>query len=111
MTDKEKRMLIVDAEVAKKIDENRGDMSYSEFINYLIDSQLHKQSTEISEKDNYATKDDLRHLEQSLKEVLRSFLEFFLSYGLELGKPPTAKEFAELDRRLQALGGSATSKP
>jgi len=113
MTDKEKRMLIVDIEVAKRIDENRGDMSYSEFINYLIDSQIHRQSTETREKvekDNYATKDDLQHLEQSLKEVLRSFLEFFLSYGLELGKPPTTKEFAELDRRLQALGGSTPSK-
>lgn len=110
MTDKEKRMLIIDVEVAKRIDENRGDMSYSEFINYLIDSQLHRQSTETREKGNYATKDDLQHLEQSLKEVLRSFLEFFLSYGLELGKPPTTKEFAELDRRLQALGGSTPSK-
>ncbi len=113
MTDTEKRMLIVDFEVAKRIDENRGDMSYSEFISYLIDSQLHKQATgyrEKAEKDNYATKDDLHHLEQSLKEVLRSFLEFFLSYGLELGKPPTTKEFAELDRRLQALGGSTSPK-
>jgi len=104
----EKRMLIIDAEVIKRIDENRGDMSYSEFINYLIDSQL-KESTE-KQKQNYATKDDLHHLEQSLKEVLRSFLEFFLSYGLELGKPPTTKEFAELDRRLQALGSSPSSK-
>ena len=36
----EKRMLIVDAEVVRKIDENRGDMSCSEFINFLIDNQL-----------------------------------------------------------------------
>ncbi len=109
----EKRMLIVDAEVAKRIDENRGDMGYSEFINYLIDSQVRKQPTETpakTDKEYYATKDELHNLEQSLKEVLRSFLEFFLSYGLELGKPPTAKEFAELDKRLQALGGSTSPK-
>ncbi len=79
----EKRMLIVDAEVIKKIDENRGDMSRSEFINFLIESQL-KESPEKKEK--YATKEELRHLEQSFKEVLRSFLEFFIAYGLELGK-------------------------
>lgn len=109
----EKRMLIVDAEVAKRIDENRGDMGYSEFISYLIDSQIRKQLTESpakAEKEYYATKEELHNLEQSLKEVLRSFLEFFLSYGLELGKPPTAKEFAELDRRLQALGDSTSTK-
>lgn len=104
----EKRMLIIDAEVIKRIDENRGDMNYSDFINYLIDSRL-KESVD-KQKQNYATKDELHSLEQSLKEVLRSFLEFFLSYGLELGKPPTTKEFAELDRRLQALGGSISAK-
>ena len=38
----EKRMLIVDAELLKKIDENRGDMSRTEFINFLINSQLHE---------------------------------------------------------------------
>jgi len=32
----EKRMLIVDAELVAKIDDNRGDMSRSEFINFLI---------------------------------------------------------------------------
>lgn len=108
----EKRMLIVDTEVVKRIDENRGDMSYSEFINYLIDSQIGRQSTipEKTDKEYYATKDDLRHLEQSLKQVLRSFLEFFLSYALELGKLPTTKEFAELDKRLQALGSSVPPK-
>lgn len=102
-------MLIVDAEVVKRIDENRGDMTYSEFINYLIDSQIGSQSREAPQKaakEHYATKDDLRHLEQSLKEVLRSFLEFFLTYELELGKPAT-KEFAQLNKRVQALGGSA----
>ena len=36
----EKKMLIVDAETARKIDENRGDMNTSEFINFLIDSQF-----------------------------------------------------------------------
>ena len=36
----EKRMLIVDAELVKKVDDNRGDMGRSEFINFLIESQL-----------------------------------------------------------------------
>jgi len=36
----EKRMLIVDADVVRRIEENRGDMSLSDFISFLIDSQL-----------------------------------------------------------------------
>ena len=36
----EKRMLIMPAELIKKIDENRGDMSQAEFIDFLIESQL-----------------------------------------------------------------------
>ena len=36
----DKRMLIVPAETVKKIDDNRGDMSQAEFIEFLIDSQL-----------------------------------------------------------------------
>jgi len=36
----EKKMLIVGDELIKKIDENRGELSRSDFINFLIDSQL-----------------------------------------------------------------------
>ena len=35
---------------------------------------------------------------------MRNFLEFFLSYGLELGKQPQDKSFEELSRKLQTLG-------
>lgn len=96
----EKRMLILEAEVVKRIDENRGDMNRSDFINFLIDSQF----KESPGKENYATKAELHHLETSLKEVLRSFLDFFISYGLELGKTPTAKDSDDLREKLQALG-------
>jgi hypothetical protein len=32
----DKRMLIVDAELIKRIDDNRGDMGRSEFIDFLL---------------------------------------------------------------------------
>ena len=40
----EKRMLIVPAELVKKIDDNRGDMTQAEFIELLIDSKLYESS-------------------------------------------------------------------
>jgi len=98
----EKRMLIVDAEVVRKIDENRGDMNCSEFLNFLIDSQLKE---EIGNQ-NYVDKEEFHQFALGMKELLRNFLEFFLSYGLELGKQPQDKTFEELSQKLQALGDS-----
>jgi len=41
---------------------------------------------------------------------LRNFLEFFISYGLELGKQPSDNEFEQLAQKLQSLGSSAKVK-
>ena len=41
MTDR--RMLIVEADLVKKIDENRGDLSFSEFINFLMDNEINEK--------------------------------------------------------------------
>ena len=102
----EKRMLIVDAELVKKIDDNRGDMSRSEFINFLIDSQLKEES----KRHDGVTREEFHQFQEGTKELLRNFLEFFISYGLELGKQPRDKEFEQLTQRLQALGTSGKGK-
>ncbi len=98
----DKRMLIVDADIARRLEENRGDMSYSEFLNFLIDSQLKEPAS----SHNYVDRDEFQHFAAGMKELLRNFLEFFLSYGLELGKQPQDKTFDELSQKLQELGGS-----
>jgi len=100
----DKRMLIIDAEVVKKIDENRGDMSSSEFINFLIDAQFREEG--VGNHNNYVDKEEFRQFALGMKELLRNFLEFFLSYGLELGKQPQDKTFQDLSQKLQALGNS-----
>jgi hypothetical protein len=113
----DKRMLILPAEVVTKIDENRGDMSQAEFIEFLIDHQLKEK-----EKDQkYASKEEVRAFQDDMKKLLRSFLDFFVSYGLELGKESPAGELGELTSKLQGLqedmgpdsekgGGKATIK-
>ncbi len=102
----EKRMLIVDTEVVRKVDENRGDMNRSDFINFLIDSCLKDDS----EKQNGVTREEFSQFQQGTRELLRNFLEFFVSYGLELGKQPTDKTFEELSQKLQALGHSGSKE-
>ncbi len=101
----DRRMLIVDAEVLRKVDENRGDMNRSEFLNFLIDGQL-KEDTGNHNYVDYVDKEEFRQFAQGMKELLRNFLEFFISYGLELGKQPQDKTFDELSKKLQSLGSS-----
>ena len=100
----EKRMLIVDAEVVRKVDENRGDMDRSDFVNFLIDSCLKEEPKQ--QNYIYITKEEFNQFQQGTRELLRNFLEFFISYGLELGKQPKDKTFEELSQKLQALGSS-----
>jgi hypothetical protein len=104
----EKRMLIVDAELVKKVDDNRGDMDRSDFINFLIETQL--QEKEEGKKRNGVTREEFHQFQEGTKELLRNFLEFFISYGLELGKQPSDSEFEQLARKLQSLGSSAKVK-
>ncbi|MBN2461991.1 MAG: hypothetical protein JXB43_00130 [Dehalococcoidia bacterium] len=104
----EKKMLIVDSDVARKVDENRGDMSISHFISFLIDSQLKHDVN--GRSDDHVTKEEFHQFEQGIRELLRSFLEFFLSYGLELGKQPTDGELDKLNQKLRVLSISGKSK-
>ncbi|MBI4187417.1 MAG: hypothetical protein HY530_07955 [Chloroflexi bacterium] len=98
----EKRMLIVDAELAEKIDANRGDMGRSEFINLLLDAQLKEEP----EQQDYVSKEEFQQFAQGMKDLLRNFFEFFLSYGVELGKQPQDAAFTEFSQKLQSLGAA-----
>ncbi|MFC2018567.1 hypothetical protein ACFLU4_01250 [Chloroflexota bacterium] len=100
----DKRMLIIDTDVAKKIDDNRGDLSCSEFLSFLIDSRL-EGGTEVTS--DFVDRKEFQQLEQGIKDMLRTFLEFFISYGMELGKEPQDKVFAELCQKLQSLSNSS----
>ncbi len=103
----DKRMLIVPAEVVEKINANRGDMGQAEFINFLIDSHLKRETAE----ERYVTKEVLQDFEQGIKDLLRSFLDFSISYGLELGSGPNNDQMEALGLKLQSLGDSKEKKP
>ena len=121
MSDSKK--LVVPADLAKKIDDNRGDMSRAEFIEAMIDNLVTEQT---ESKDNgkvdYATRTELLSFEQDMKQLLKSFLDFFVSYGLELGENGQQLGIEKFTSKLQSLqkdlgadssgkgGGKATIK-
>jgi hypothetical protein len=126
----EKRMLILPAEIIKRIDENRGDLSQAEFINFLIDNQfkeggsgekqgasreeilslIDSQLKELAKKQQYATREEIQAFEQDMKVLLKSCLDFFVSYGLELGKDSPKEEFEELNSKLTELENDLNSE-
>jgi len=109
----EKRMLVVDAGLVDKIDENRGELSRSEFIDLLIEGQLRDKGDGARKKtgaveDDVVTREEFRQFQEGAKELLRSFLEFFINYGLELGRDPRDEEFEQLSRKLRTLARSSS---
>jgi len=122
----EKLMLIVPADLVAKIDANRGDLSQAEFIAFLIDSLLKDQAdgqkgankeeleairvdlkkliaSNEEAKKKYATRDEFQAFLQDNKKLLKSFLDFFIGYGLEIGKKSSNGDLAEITSKLQGL--------
>jgi hypothetical protein len=110
----EKRMLIVEDELLRKIDENRGEMSRSEFISFVINNQLGGGGGSESSSHQYVDREEFQEFSQGMKDLLRRFLDFFISYGMELGDEPKDHTFNELVQKLQSLsaggGKPKTSK-
>ena len=90
----DKRMLILPEETVKRIDDNRGDMAQSDFLDFLLDIHLKQNSKKRSQegKEEFVTRDELKEFESTIKGLLRNFIEFFTSYAIELGIQPTSKD-------------------
>ena len=97
--DEDAVVLVVGGEVVHRVDEHRGEMTRSEFINFLIESQL----KEGNRSRNYVEKEEFHRLAHEMKGTLRSLLEFFLSWGLELEQQKQNKGFEEWLQKIEAL--------
>ena len=119
----EKRMLIVPAELAKSIDDNRGDLSQADFISFLIQNALEEKTREPgyatkeefkaleeelkklsqAQSKKFATQEELAAFEQDMKKLFKNFVDFFIGYGLELGKQTPLADLEELTGSLGDL--------
>jgi len=96
------KILVVPADLVRKIDDSRGDVSRAEFLEALIDN-LVKEKSEPKDAMKYATREELSSFEQDMKQLLKSFLDFFVSYGLELGENGQQIEIEKFTSKLQGL--------
>ena len=117
----ERKMLM---ELVKKITDNRGDLSQTDFVSFLIDSQLKdeaKSKAAVSREEfddlrqdvkkllakiggpkdtKFVTKVELASFQQDTKRLLKNFVDFFIGYGLELGKDSPLADLEELTNKL-----------
>jgi hypothetical protein len=123
----DKRMLILPGELVKKIDDNRGDMSQADFIDYLLESQfkgekagggvareeidaLKKELTALMTREKkLATKDELEAFHEDTKKLLKSFVDFFVGYGLELGDKSPSIDLRDITGKLKDLDKGSPS--
>ena len=100
----EKRLLAVEADLLKKIDESRGEIGRSEFINLLYESQLNADDPAAAAELSYVKRTEFDELAAGMRELMRNFLEFALTYGLELGKQPHDDgTFKDIAAKLKSL--------
>lgn len=69
--DEDDLIMVVKEDVVKQIDEHRGELNRTEFVNYLIQCQLRN----ISEKKTYLTVDDFQSFALRLTGIVRQFAE------------------------------------
>ena len=94
-------LMVVKEDVVKQIDENRGEMNRTEFVNHLIQYQL-SECYNRKEKD-YVSREEFTRFTQEIKELLFNFLQFFVSYGMTMDNRRQNGDFNSLNQQLESL--------
>jgi len=83
LLDEDDLIMVVKEEVVKQIDENRGEMNRTEFVNYLIQCQLKKDNNNQTEN---VSREEFQNFSGQMIGLLHNFLQFFVSYGMAMGQ-------------------------
>ena len=99
LLDENDLIMVVKDDVVRQIDENRGELNRTEFVNYLIQCQLNDQNNQ----HQYVTKEEFENFNRQMMELLHNFLQFFVSYGMTLGKPQPNEDYEILNQQLESF--------
>ena len=97
--DEDDLIMVVKEDIVKQIDENRGEMNRTEFVNYLIQCQLRDQSTQ----KECVSKEEYQQFARQMTGLLHNFLQFFISYGMAMGQGKSSADIQALNQQLNSL--------
>jgi len=95
-------VMVVKQDVVKQIDEKRGELTRTEFVNYLIQCQLRQ----MQENTSYVTKQEFQDYTCKMAELVKDFMDCVISaqLGPNTGEHP---EIKMLNRQIEELLGHA----
>lgn len=99
MLDEDDLIMVVKEDIVKQIDESRGELNRTEFVNVLIQAQL-KES--LKQNDCVKT-EDFQHFSKEIMGLLHNFLQFFVSYGMAMGRQYPTDDIQSLNQQLESI--------
>ncbi|MFC1934952.1 hypothetical protein ACFLXZ_01385, partial [Chloroflexota bacterium] len=102
--DEDDLIMVVKKDVVQQVDENRGEMTRTEFVNFLIQRQLQNAT----ESHGYIDEEEFHHVIEEIKGLLRNFLDCFLA--LKLVNEPQDDSFEQLFEEIQDLGNANSTE-
>jgi hypothetical protein len=99
LLDEDDLIMVVKEDVVKQIDEHRGEMNRTEFVNYLLQCQLKEQK---SQKKG-VSKEEFQVFTRQMTDTMHNFLQFFVSYGMSMGKTQPNEDVQLLNKQLESL--------
>ena len=99
LLDEDDLIMVVKEDVVKQIDENRGELNRTEFVNHLIQYQLKDY---YKDKD-YVAKTEFQNFSKQITGLLHDFLQFFVTYGMAMGRGNRSEDIQALTDQLEAF--------
>ena len=92
-------IMVVKSDVVQQIDDHRGELNRTEFVNYLIQCQLREQE----DKQDYVSAAEFKEFSRQMSELVYNFLQFFISYGMNIGPARQDLDLQQLGTQLETL--------
>jgi hypothetical protein len=97
--DEDDLVMVVKEDIVKQIDDHRGEMNRTEFVNYLIQCQLKEQ---LNQK-NSISKEEFQQFRRQTLELMRNILEIFISSGMSMDESQQNEGVQTLSQQLESF--------
>ncbi len=99
LLDEDDLIMVVKDDIVKQIDEHRGEMNRTEFVNYLIQCQLKDKFNQ----QKCVTREEFQYFTRQMTDLLHNFLQFFVSYGMSMGNGQHDADVQALNKQLESF--------